>query len=42
MNISWWIFAFAGLLALIIVRGTVSCHAIKASLADPVNALKYE
>ena len=41
-SISWWIYAIAGFLALFIALGTVSYHAIKASLANPVNALKYE
>jgi hypothetical protein len=36
------IFVLAGVLALIIALLTVSYQAIKAALANPVNALKYE
>lgn len=35
-------FLLAGCLALVIAFLTVSYQAIKASLADPVRALKYE
>lgn len=40
--ISWWIFAIAGMIALFIALATVSFHAIKASLANPVSALKTQ
>jgi hypothetical protein len=36
VDISWWIFALAGLLALLIALLTVSFQAIKAALANPV------
>ena len=39
-EIGWWMFAVAGLGALIIAFITVSFQAIKAGLANPVNALK--
>ena len=42
INISWWMFAIAGLLALLIAFFTVSFHSIKASLANPVNSLRTE
>ena len=42
INISWWMFAMAGLLALLIAFFTVSFHAIKASLANPVKSLRTE
>jgi len=42
INISWWIFALAGGLALLIALLTVSTQAIKAALANPVEALRYE
>ncbi|MCI0695026.1 ABC transporter permease [candidate division KSB1 bacterium] len=42
VNISWWIFALAGGLALLIALLTVSTQAIKAALANPVQALRYE
>ncbi len=42
VNISWWVFALAGGLALLIALLTVSTQAIKAALANPVEALRYE
>jgi len=42
INISWWVFALAGGLALLIALLTVSTQAIKAALANPVEALRYE
>ncbi len=40
--ISWWIFAGAGALAILIALITVSFQAIKAALANPVEALRSE
>jgi putative ABC transport system permease protein len=42
VNIGWWVFALAGGLALLIALVTVSTQAIKAVLANPVEALRYE
>jgi putative ABC transport system permease protein len=42
VNISWWIFALAGLIALIIAFATISFQAIKAALANPVRNLRTE
>jgi len=42
INISWWVFIAAGLLALIIALGTISFQAIKAALANPVKSLRTE
>ncbi|MGC4035909.1 MAG: ABC transporter permease [Chitinophagaceae bacterium] len=42
IDISWWIFAVAGILAVLIAVVTVSYHAIKASLANPVKSLRTE
>jgi putative ABC transport system permease protein len=42
IDISWWMFALAGGLALLIALLTVSTQAIKAALANPVEALRYE
>lgn len=38
----WWIFGLAGLTALAIALMTVSFHAIRAALADPVKSLRWE
>ena len=42
INIGWWTFVLAGALALLIALLTVSFQAIKAALANPVEALRYE
>jgi putative ABC transport system permease protein len=41
-NISWWIFALAGMAAILIALGTVSFQAIKAALTNPVKSLRSE
>ena len=41
-NLSWWIFALAGLLALGIALLTVSWQSWKAAMRNPVEALRYE
>jgi putative ABC transport system permease protein len=42
INISWWVFALAGLLTIAIALITVSFQAIKAAVANPVTSLKAE
>jgi putative ABC transport system permease protein len=42
IDVGWWVFALAGGLALLIALLTVSTQAIKAALANPVEALRYE
>jgi putative ABC transport system permease protein len=42
IDLSWWVFALASGLALLIALLTVSTQAIKAALANPVEALRYE
>lgn len=42
INISWWIFALSGLIALVIAFATISFQAIKAALANPVKNLRTE
>jgi len=42
IEIGWRVFALAGTLALFIALLTVSAQAIKAALANPVEALRYE
>jgi putative ABC transport system permease protein len=41
-NISWWIFALAGLTAVVIAFSTISYQAIKAAVANPVKSLRTE
>ena len=42
VNMSWWIFIIAWVLALVIALATISFQAIKAAIANPVNSLKTE
>ena len=42
VEIGWWVFALAGGISLIIALLTVSTQAIKAALANPIEALRYE
>ncbi len=41
-TLSWWIFALAGVLALVIALLTVSWQSWKAATRNPVEALRYE
>ncbi|MBC7922985.1 MAG: hypothetical protein H7Z75_18055, partial [Ferruginibacter sp.] len=40
--LEWWMFALAGLLAIIVAVLTVSYQAIKAALVNPVKSLRTE
>ncbi|MEP6951838.1 MAG: ABC transporter permease [Ginsengibacter sp.] len=42
IEITWWTFAIAGLLAIFIALFTVSFQAIKAAMANPVKSLRTE
>ncbi|MFI5153711.1 MAG: ABC transporter permease [Chitinophagales bacterium] len=42
INISWWLFAGGGLVAIIIALATISFQAIKAAITNPVNSLRSE
>jgi putative ABC transport system permease protein len=42
VDIGWWIFAVAGIIAVLIAVGTVSYQALKAAIANPVNSLRSE
>lgn len=42
IDISWWIFVIAGLVALTMALATVSYQSIRAALANPVKSLRYE
>ncbi|MBS1653823.1 MAG: ABC transporter permease [Bacteroidetes bacterium] len=41
-NLSWWVFALAGLLAMLIATITISFQSIKAAIANPVKSLRTE
>jgi ABC-type antimicrobial peptide transport system permease subunit len=41
-TIQWWVFALAGIMALLIALITVSSQAIKAAIANPVKSLRTE
>jgi putative ABC transport system permease protein len=42
IDLTWWIFALAGVMVTCIALITVSCQAIKAALANPVDTLRSE
>ncbi|MEJ7678066.1 MAG: FtsX-like permease family protein [Segetibacter sp.] len=42
IDLNWWIFATAGMAAIIIAFGTISYQAIKAAIANPVKSLRSE
>jgi putative ABC transport system permease protein len=42
ITISWWMFAIAGFIAIVTAVVTVSYHALKAGIANPVNSLRSE
>jgi len=42
VDINWWVFVMAGLIALCIALITVSMQAIKAAVANPVESLRTE
>ncbi|HSZ34769.1 MAG TPA: ABC transporter permease [Puia sp.] len=42
VNIEWWVFMLAAALALVVALATVSFHAVKAAIANPVKSLRSE
>lgn len=42
IDIEWWMFVLAGLLAILIALATISFQAIKAAVANPVKSLRTE
>jgi len=42
INIQWWVFGIAGIIALVIAIITISLQALKAAIANPVKSLRTE
>jgi putative ABC transport system permease protein len=42
ISIHWWVFVLSAVVAVIVALATVSFHAIKAAVANPVNSLRSE
>lgn len=42
ISITWWLFALAGVSTLLMAGLTVSYHALRAAIANPVESLRYE
>jgi putative ABC transport system permease protein len=42
MEIEWWVFALAGVLALVVANISIGYQSIKASVVNPVDSLKVE
>jgi putative ABC transport system permease protein len=42
ISVQWWIFIVAGIVAVLIAILTVSFHAVKAAIANPVKSLRTE
>jgi putative ABC transport system permease protein len=42
IDITWWVFAIAGILALLIAFFTISFQAVRAAIANPVESLRAE
>jgi len=42
INLSWWIFVFAGISAMLLALVTISFQTIKAARVNPVNSLRIE
>ena len=42
INIEWWVFAIAGMLALVVALLTISYQSIKAAVQNPVKSLRTE
>jgi putative ABC transport system permease protein len=42
INVSWWLFMIAALIAILIALITVSAQAVKAAMANPVKSLRTE
>ena len=40
INIGWWIFGLAALVAVIIAMATICAQVVRAAVANPVNSLR--
>jgi len=41
-SLAWWVFALAGIVAILIALFTIGFQAIKAAIANPVKSLRSE
>jgi len=42
INITWWMFALAAIIVVLVALLTISYHAVKAATANPVKSLRTE
>ncbi len=42
IDLQWWVFPLAGIVAIIIATGTISLHAWRSVRSNPVESLRYE
>jgi len=42
INLTWWMFALSGILAILIAVCTISYHALRAAMANPITSLRSE
>ena len=42
INIQWWVFVLAGMVAILVAFLTVGFQSVKAALANPVESLRSE
>jgi putative ABC transport system permease protein len=42
IDIQWWVFVLAGIMAVVVALGTISFQAIRAALSNPVKSLRSE
>jgi putative ABC transport system permease protein len=42
IQISWWVFLMATIIALIVAFATISVQAVKAAVANPIKSLRTE
>lgn len=42
IELAWWIFAVAGMLALLVAMATISIHAVRSAMSNPVKSLRTE